>query len=140
MCAHAMTGGNLGKYLLMKGVVNVPSCWRAGPLGKFPWPSLPADLQERIMSNLTVHETAVFTCAVRSRNARVIHHNMMRKRHEALRDILRKHLGKKAARLMPPLDMANPGDVYVDSQVVPLPGRSASFCFAAIWWRSRHFR
>jgi hypothetical protein len=42
---------------------------------------------------------------------------MLEKRHEALREILRTRFGEDAARLMPPLDMAHPGDVYVDPPV-----------------------
>jgi hypothetical protein len=42
---------------------------------------------------------------------------MLEKRHEALREILRERLGEDAARLMPPLDIAHPGDVYVDPPV-----------------------
>jgi hypothetical protein len=42
---------------------------------------------------------------------------MLEKRHEALRDILRDRLGDDAARLMPSLDIADPGDVYVDPPV-----------------------
>jgi hypothetical protein len=84
---------------------------------KFAWVRLPTALQERVMSNLTVRETAIFTWAIGCRGARAIHQHMMRQRHEVLRDILRKWRGEKAARLMPPLDMAHPGDVFVKPQV-----------------------
>jgi hypothetical protein len=72
------------------------------------------------MSHLTVRETARLVSAVKCSSTHAIHRKMFEDRHKVLLQIVRQRFGAIALPHLPPLDFADPGDLYVIPQVISL--------------------
>jgi hypothetical protein len=74
-------------------------------------------MKQEVMSHLMVWQTAHLVSAVMCRETRGLHHCMLQKRHGALSILMGERYGPEVDQNMPPLDVSNPGDVYVNPEV-----------------------
>jgi hypothetical protein len=71
------------------------------------------------MSHLHVRDSARLTCAFKCASTRAIHRMMLGQRHDALLSIFGVRFSAFAASRVPPLNFADPGDLFVIPQVTP---------------------
>jgi hypothetical protein len=119
MCAprtHTVFCGILGYQRCCTITILMDCC--AGPAGLFPWARLPTELQKLVMSFLPVCKAAKFVSALKCRSTRALYRERLVERHPELLRIMGERFGPDVVARIPPLDFANPGDVFLTPQVV----------------------
>jgi hypothetical protein len=91
-------------------------------------------MKQEVMSHLMVWQTAQLVNAVMCRETRGVHHCILQKRHAALSILMGDRFGPEVDQNMPPLDVSNPGDVYVKPEV----GSQCSSVMTLLNWSLLH--
>jgi hypothetical protein len=72
------------------------------------------------MSFLPVWDAAKFVSAIKCRSTRALYRERLVKRHPELLRIMGERFGADVVARIPPLNFADPGDVFIIPQVTPL--------------------